>query len=559
MPWITVSLSLMLPVFAAQPSPSAQAALELLRLESELEAAAEGDRLALLERRVELDGTDGRWWSRLARERRSKGDLEGALEALRRAMDLGAVGAAAGDCRAARWLAGSDPHRASAALEGCIEAGFRDLGRLARDPELAPLRGRGDLSRRLGVVPPERCRGAQGWRVDLAHLMAELRRVHWLYRHRPLPRETLRRAEALEARLADLGDPEVVVALQGILASLGDGHSVLFPMGMGRGSLGRLPLGLWSFHDGLFVVRAEGPQEELLGSEVVKIGGVPASELMARMARLASHDNPSGLRWVAPVYLTFEEYLEAAGADLERGMTFRRAAGGRDENRRIEGSREPVDPSRLVLSLPAPPGIAPPLHLSRPETAFWSEYLEEGLLYVQINRIGDGGGTLAGFAVDLRRRLEGKPAEGLILDLRHNPGGDAGRLPELVRTLVAFDIRAGEGGLIVLMGRNTFSAAQTLLNDLERLTSAVFVGEPPGTRPNRLGNEAPFRLPCSGALGTLSSGYNQGATSRDQRRWIPPDVPVKVTSKDYFEGRDPELEVARILLRSQAETQTADP
>lgn len=48
------------------------------------------------------------------------------------------------------------------------------------------------------------------------------------------------------------------------------------------------------------------------------------------------------------------------------------------------------------------------------------------------------------------------------------------------------------GALFVIIGRNTFSAAQNSATLLDRHTHAVFVGEPTGSRPS-------FGMGCSGA------------------------------------------------------------
>ena len=63
--------------------------------------------------------------------------------------------------------------------------------------------------------------------------------------------------------------------------------------------------------------------------------------------------------------------------------------------------------------------------------------------------------------------------------------------------------------------------------------------------PNHFGNEAQFVLPHSGVRGTISSGWNQPVSGRDERVWIAPSVRVESSSTDYFAGRDPVL--ARIL------------
>lgn len=58
---------------------------------------------------------------------------------------------------------------------------------------------------------------------------------------------------------------------------------------------------------------------------------------------------------------------------------------------------------------------------------------------------------------------------------------------ELMKTLIAFDSRGGK--LVTLIGRMTFSAAQTFAARIDQWTNTTFVGEPTGSRPNHYGNE----------------------------------------------------------------------
>jgi hypothetical protein len=89
------------------------------------------------------------------------------------------------------------------------------------------------------------------------------------------------------------------------------------------------------------------------------------------------------------------------------------------------------------------------------------------------------------------------------------------------------------------------SPTRTLASRIDQWTGAIFVGEPTGSRPNHFGNEVQFVLPHSGLRGTISSGWNQPISGRDDRIWIAPEIPVKTEALDYFAGRDPVLE--RIL------------
>jgi hypothetical protein len=101
----------------------------------------------------------------------------------------------------------------------------------------------------------------------------------------------------------------------------------------------------------------------------------------------------------------------------------------------------------------------------------------------------------------------------------------------------------------VLAGRNTFSAAQVFANNLDRLTNAVFVGEPTGSRPNFVGEDTALRLPWSGYFGSISSRFHQ-TFNNDERIWIAPDYPVALFESDYFAGKDPVLDRLEAFIRA---------
>jgi hypothetical protein len=51
-------------------------------------------------------------------------------------------------------------------------------------------------------------------------------------------------------------------------------------------------------------------------------------------------------------------------------------------------------------------------------------------------------------------------------------------------------------------------------------------------------------LPYSGIMGSLASRYFQDSDPLDDRVWIAPDIPITLSSQDYFAGRDPVLTAA---------------
>ena len=145
----------------------------------------------------------------------------------------------------------------------------------------------------------------------------------------------------------------------------------------------------------------------------------------------------------------------------------------------------------------------------------------------------------------------GKQGENLIVDVRHNSGGNSNIYPPLLRVLSYFQESAPDHRIFFLAGRNTFSAAQNFSTNVERLTNAIFVGEPTGASPNFVG-EGPnlFELPYSRAQVSISNWYHQFSFWSDTRSWIAPAIPVELSSADYFANRDPVLDAVLALIRA---------
>jgi len=259
-----------------------------------------------------------------------------------------------------------------------------------------------------------------------------------------------------------------------------------------------------------------------------------------------------GLRWLAPNWLSFTEALRAVGGDADTsGVVLETvtASGARERTRLAPGPR--TGGHRHVGSMPPAPGAPAPLWLAHTGEAWWTERLDGGRVrYVQFNRVDNAADeTLPAFGRRLRGEL-GADVTDVVVDVRHNHGGNATLLGELVRTLTAFDA-AHPGHLYVITGRGTFSAAQVFVNKLEAATQAVFVGEPSSSRPDFTGETTPVVLPNSGITVSVSSRQHH-TDGADTRCWIPVAVPAAPTAVDWAAGRDPALDAVLELTRAGA-------
>jgi hypothetical protein len=125
-----------------------------------------------------------------------------------------------------------------------------------------------------------------------------------------------------------------------------------------------------------------------------------------------------------------------------------------------------------------------------------------------------------------------------------NRGGNGQLLRPLVNGILKRPNVNERGKLVVLIGRSTWSAAQFLLNDLQKYADATFVGEPSGSKGNHYGDSRRITLPNSGITVRASTIYWQAWSPGDMRPWTAPDVTAELTFSDYARNHDPVLTAA---------------
>jgi len=351
----------------------------------------------------------------------------------------------------------------------------------------------------------------------------------------------------LEASVPELNDDELMTGVIRLVARVSadgrDGHTGAFVWGTGQVPLQSLPLRLWLFPDGVFVVDAMPPHEDLVGARVVAVAGHPIADVLRAIDPLVPRDNESTVRLVTPRFLLIPEVLHGLGLIDEAGPVALDVVDQDGDESTVEVEPIPMSDYNAWagpygLHLPPRPG---PLYLSRSEEFLWDEVLADrpDTLYVQYNRVEFLDDDVLG---RLRRDAGAPDIRRIVVDIRHNYGGQTHAFAVVARILE----RAAADGrtLAVITGRNTFSAASLFAARLERNTGAVFVGEAMGGSPNLYGNPRDFLLLHSGIDVGVATQYYVGSIPDDPRLTIPPDVPVELTSADYFAGRDPALRAA---------------
>ena len=379
-----------------------------------------------------------------------------------------------------------------------------------------------------------------------------MRAQHYVYRSKPLPDALVKAAAALSSNVPHYSDDRMLFEMQRLAALVGDGHTYIIPVGA-RVAPGRaLPVRFYLFSNGLFIVDAQPGWERWIGSRLERIGTASDTRLLAYLKPAISADNPHMWRWIGPPFLNLRGAIELA-TDRRIGDSLTVVLRNR-ANRAVRVSMPMLPPPRMqgVPKLVAPkvPGVSPPLWLRDVARNYMIEPLPDRVLYVQFNQVVDAPDeSLAQFAARLDGEISRTRPQAIVLDVRHNNGGNSHLFPPLVEVLWRYDAASPSHGLFVLTGRNTFSAAQNFIAQIDKRTRAVFVGEPSSSKPNFVGEENEVVLPWSGAVGSISNRYHENIPG-DTRPWIPIDIPVELSSADYFGGKDPVLTAALDAIRS---------
>lgn len=391
------------------------------------------------------------------------------------------------------------------------------------------------------------------WREDLRLLAHEMPRLHKNLFH-TMTREQFDGAiKKLDERIPSLARHQIIVELMKIVAMVGDGHTSINPFFDPHIGFRYYPVKLYVFKDGLFVRSVARQYAEAVGGRVIRIGRLGAEEAFRAVSEVSPRDNEMTLRDRAPYFMMMPEVLHALGIidDMEkaplviekdgRQITVELKPAGKIRTRgHGDENEEPFDANWADARDRA--NSPTPLWLKSPRDAYWFEYGEDSrTVYVQYNQvINKHGESIEAFFNRVFEFVQTHQVDRFVLDIRLNGGGNSFLNIPIVTGLIKADKINQRGKLFTIIGRGTFSAAQNLVNELERYTRTLFVGEPTASRPNQYGDHAQIVLPNSRISVNVSTLWHQ-MNAREPRRFTAPHIAAEMTSAQYANNIDPAM------------------
>jgi hypothetical protein len=395
------------------------------------------------------------------------------------------------------------------------------------------------------LEPLQSATSIAAWEADLQFILSQLETIH------PEPFHTITKAEFLaimssvSTRLPRLTDNQIKFEMMRLVARIShfgrDGHTGLIPLGSRV-----LPLQFYLFADGLFIVDALPPYLNLIGARVTHLGEFDVEEAMRLVGLALQKDNENTLKFIMPTALLFTDLYPALGFSVDDQnirLTFTSNSGDSAEQLFDPISIQSYNEWKLLGKNTLP--TRPVTYLSDTEKPFWFALLHnDTTLYIQYNQVlaqDPDGQSIQAFSDALDAAFESQQAQRVVIDLRHNNGGDNTVYGPLLQFLSRPEVNRDDA-LFAIIGRQTYSAAMNFIADLEATTQALFVGEGSGGSPFHFGDSDDSVLPNSGMLLQISSRVHPSAIPGDERLEIPADIPAPLSSQQFIENLDPALE-----------------
>ncbi|MBK7872114.1 MAG: hypothetical protein IPJ74_16280 [Saprospiraceae bacterium] len=295
------------------------------------------------------------------------------------------------------------------------------------------------------------------WKEDITFLKKKL---DITFSVMPKQRQQVEQALAtLQNKLSEMNDIAIIAEMGRIVTLVGDGHTELNLTQWTTG-FHKIPMIFSFFGKDLHILATSPDYQNTLSKKVMRFDNTPTTEVYEKLQPFMSHDNDQEFKYAAPAYFTVIALLHHIGIsqhpdrvtlELEDGSTVEVKALSAEESRKINWAR--------ARDINAP---QQPLSVQNPTDYYWYKFLEDSnTFYFKFNRVGDQKDkpSIRKFVKEMFDEIDKLKPSKLVIDLRHNNGGNYYMNRPLVEAIQERPWLNQKGKLFVINGPRTFSAA----------------------------------------------------------------------------------------------------
>lgn len=373
-----------------------------------------------------------------------------------------------------------------------------------------------------------------------------------------------KQADDFYKQIPSLKKEEILAGFMHLLSSFHIGHTLIDIFELHSSSspvqLNRLPYGLYSFSDGVYILMAADKYQKAVGGKVIKIGNMKIDAALQAIRPLVSYENEQGFKNKSMYYLAIPEFLKSQGISSHSSQVpITWIKNGKEETTVFTIGINTNDFYNTGLETQPGWTVArnkgtTPLWQKEASSYRYMEYLPQTkTLYIRHSITGDDGDqTIEAFFNTMVDFIDNNDVKKLVLDVRTNEGGDNYLNKPIITSIIKSRKINQTGKFFCIIGRKTFSAAQNLVNELEKNTEVIFVGESTSENVNFYADTRTEVLPNSNLKAQLSWLWWQNMDPRDQRKSTSPDLAAEMSFNDYYNNADPAMEVINNYQSKQA-------
>jgi C-terminal processing protease CtpA/Prc len=392
---------------------------------------------------------------------------------------------------------------------------------------------------------------AINWEKDLEIYKTTLLQNHIDVFHTVSEKTFLQEWNAIYKNTATLNDFEIMIKLMQLTRRIQDGHTAVSIKNM---ATKQFPIEINMIENKWRVVSTIKEQQAILKSTLIAIDGVPIETIALKISEIAQFvENQYSLQ-------------ERTGSYIPNAVLLYQLKLTKSPNNAVFTFKNTMN---QVLHIP----------LTAMEETVWNEKKQTIKMHIGIPQIKQPKEVQAGcwfspiqntkavyinfssyptfeemqhIGEQLVHFIELHQIKEVIIDVRHNGGGDL-----YVGTVLAYALNLANSidwkqGVYVLTSNYTFSAATSNAALFKQLLNATIVGEPTGSNPNGYQDMDTFTLPNSGLVITYSKRLFRIGTQAHTA--LLPTIPIAQNWNDFLNDTDTVLKTMYTLLKSRSYT-----